>query len=182
MARAVETVRASRRRRGRRWPAVAIGIGGDAISDGIASKAAVGRWVTAGSVHGRAAGRHRCARNPKSFHIKGTLCDQTYDNRRGLYVSELLRTGPTAGKEDVDMGNHPPITPCRQTRAGELNGDQARVYNLVAQYFIVSVGNATVRGSTAVVFFIDELREKENFTIRGKQVSWWRSRIAVPVF
>ena len=64
-----------------------------------------------------------------------------------------------------------PITPCRHARAGELSGDMARVYDLVTRHFIASVSHDAVWRSTAVKLTIEELGEKGNFTIRGKQVS-----------
>ena len=62
-----------------------------------------------------------------------------------------------------------PITPCRHA-AGELTGDMARVYDLVTRHFIASVSQDAVWKSTTVCLSIDELQDKGNFTIRGKQV------------
>lgn len=64
-----------------------------------------------------------------------------------------------------------PITPCRRARAGELTGDTARVYDLVARHFVASVSDDAVWQSTTVRLSIDELGEKGSFTISGKQVS-----------
>lgn len=63
-----------------------------------------------------------------------------------------------------------PITPCRHARAGELSGDSARVYDLVARHFIASVSEDAVWKSTVICLSIEELGEKGNFTIRGKQM------------
>lgn len=63
-----------------------------------------------------------------------------------------------------------PITPCRHARAGELSGDMARVYDLVARHFIASVSDNAMWKSTTVNLSIEELGEKSNFTIRGKQL------------
>ena len=43
----------------------------------------------------------------------------------GVYFSELLMNGINLAKGGVDMGDHPPITPCRHA------GDMARVNDLV---------------------------------------------------
>jgi len=107
---------------------------------------------------------------PKSYDIIGTLQDQTHDSRWGQYVQDLLKTGINSAKGGVDMGDHPPITPCRHARAGELSGDMARVYDLVARHFIASVSHDAVWRSTTVRLAIEELGEKGNFTIRGKQL------------
>jgi len=70
------------------------------------------------------------------------------------------------------MGDHPPITPCRYARAGELSGDLARVYDLVTRHFIASVSHDAVWTSTTVHLEIDVLDDKGKFTIRGKQVRY----------
>lgn len=106
---------------------------------------------------------------PKSFDIVGTLRQQTSDNRWGAYVTRLLREGPNKSRGGVDMGDHPPITPCRSANAGELSGDMARVYDLVVRHFIASVSADAVWRSTRVDFAIEGLGEKGTFTVRGKQ-------------
>ena len=114
--------------------------------------------------------RTESTRYPSSFDIKGTLQSQTGDSRWGQYVTDLLKKGANMGKGGVDMGDHPPITPCRHARAGELSGDTARVYDLVARHFIASVSEDAVWKSTTVCLSIEELGDKGKFTIRGKQM------------
>jgi DNA topoisomerase IA len=103
--------------------------------------------------------------------MKTTREDQTSDYRWGSYVSELLRNGVNVARGGVDMGDHPPITPCRYARAGELSGDMARVFELVTRHFIGSVSNDAVWMSTIVHLSIEALSDKGKFTVRGKQVS-----------
>eukprot|EP00577_Skeletonema_sp_RCC1716_P004887 CAMPEP_0113381834 /NCGR_PEP_ID=MMETSP0013_2-20120614/5519_1 /TAXON_ID=2843 ORGANISM="Skeletonema costatum, Strain 1716" /NCGR_SAMPLE_ID=MMETSP0013_2 /ASSEMBLY_ACC=CAM_ASM_000158 /LENGTH=1160 /DNA_ID=CAMNT_0000264299 /DNA_START=12 /DNA_END=3495 /DNA_ORIENTATION=- /assembly_acc=CAM_ASM_000158 len=112
--------------------------------------------------------RTESTRYPKSFDIASTLQDQLQDNRWGSYVRDLLRDGVNVAKGGVDMGDHPPITPCRHARAGELTGDMARVYDLVTRHFIASVSHDAKWRSTTVKISIEELGEKGDFTIRGK--------------
>jgi DNA topoisomerase-3 len=112
--------------------------------------------------------RTESTRYPKSFDIAGTLQDQLHDNRWGFYVRDLLNDGFNVAKGGVDAGDHPPITPCRHARAGELSGDMARVYDLVARHFIASVSHDAKWRSTTVKISIEELDEKGTFTIRGK--------------
>ncbi len=114
--------------------------------------------------------RTESTKYPKSFDIAGSLQDQLHDNRWGSYVSDLIKSGVNVAKGGVDMGDHPPITPCRHARAGELSGDMARVYDLVARHFIASVSHDAKWRSTTVKLSIEELGEKGNFTIRGKQL------------
>ncbi len=107
---------------------------------------------------------------PKSFDIAGTLQQQTNDNRWGNYCSELLRQGHTKSRGGVDAGDHPPITPCRSARAGELSGDMARVYDLVVRHFIASVSHDAVWRSTRVDFEIEALGDQGKFSVGGKEV------------
>jgi DNA topoisomerase-3 len=107
---------------------------------------------------------------PKSFDIKGTLEQQASDARWGGYVRELLVQGPTKARGGVDMGDHPPITPCRATGVHELSGDMGRIYELVVRHFIASVSHDAVWQSTKIGFDIDELSPKGRFFLSGKQL------------
>ena len=108
---------------------------------------------------------------PKSFDIVGTLRQQVEDNRWGTYVRELLQSdhNPTP-RGGVDMGDHPPITPCRPARSNELSGDMARVFELVVRHFIASVSPDAVWRSTRVTFGIESLGEKGEFVVSGKEL------------
>jgi DNA topoisomerase-3 len=107
---------------------------------------------------------------PKSFDIRGTLQSQSYDSRWGTYVTELLKDGKMKSKGGVDMGDHPPITPCRAAGVHELSGDMQRVYELVTRHFIASVSHDAVWKSTKISIRVDSLQDKGNFSVRGKQM------------
>jgi len=107
---------------------------------------------------------------PKSFDINGALQAQATDSRWGSYVRELLQDGPIQSKRGVDMGDHPPITPCRGAHPGELSGDMARVYDLVVRHFIATVSRDADWCSTKVELEVKALEEHGKFTIRGKQL------------
>lgn len=107
---------------------------------------------------------------PNSFDIRGTLEQQSSDGRWGKYVRNLLSEGVNKSKGGIDMGDHPPITPCRAAGAHELSGDMARVYDLVVRHFIASVSPDAVWQSTAISFEVDVLGEKGKFSLRGKEV------------
>jgi DNA topoisomerase-3 len=107
---------------------------------------------------------------PKSFDIVGTLQSQASDNRWGSYVRDLLRDGHNRSKGGVDMGDHPPITPCRSAGPNELSGDMARVYDLVVRHFIASISHDAVWRSTRVDFELDVLGDQGKFSISGKEV------------
>jgi DNA topoisomerase-3 len=107
---------------------------------------------------------------PKSFDIRGALQIQASDSRWGSYVSDLLKTGNCKPKGGVDMGDHPPITPCKAAAPHELSGDMSRVYELVTRHFIASVSQDASWNNTKVSIDVDILGDKGNFTIRGKQL------------
>ena len=109
---------------------------------------------------------------PKSFDVHGALKQQCGDNRWGTYVHNLLsHEGPNKSKGGVDMGDHPPIIPCRSAGPGELSGDMARVYDLVTRHFIASVSHDAVWQATKVTVDVDALGNQGQFTIQGKVVS-----------
>lgn len=107
---------------------------------------------------------------PQSFDITGTLRQQSTDSRWASYVRNLLVEGVNKSRGGVDMGDHPPITPCRPAREGELSGDMARVYELVVRHFIASVSKDAIWRSTRVDFRVESLGEKGSFTLRGKEL------------
>lgn len=108
---------------------------------------------------------------PKSFDIKGTLEQQAGDSRWGSYVRGLLAQGNNKSRGGVDMGDHPPITPCRSAGPHELSGDMGRIYELVVRHFIASVSEDAVWRSTKIGFEIESLGPKGKFFLSGKQVS-----------
>ena len=98
------------------------------------------------------------------------LQQQVSDARWGTYVRELLAQGANKARGGVDMGDHPPITPVRSARDGELNGDMERVYELVVRHCIASVSKDAVWRSTRVDFNVESMKEKGRFTLRGKEL------------
>ena len=100
---------------------------------------------------------------PKSFDIHGMLQQQTSDARWGNYVKQLLATGDGGNikaRGGVDVGDHPPITPCKSARdggGGELMGDMGRVYEFVVRHCIASVSPDAVWKSTKVQFLVPNL-------------------------
>lgn len=108
---------------------------------------------------------------PESFDIKATLQQQATDNRWGSYVRALLQTGFNKSRGGMDMGDHPPITPCRSANPAELSGDMARIYELVVRHFIASVSEDAVWRSTKVSFEVAALGDKGKFFLSAKKVS-----------
>lgn len=110
---------------------------------------------------------------PKSFDVIGTLRQESNDKRWGKYVQTLLSSkegGVTKSRGGVDMGDHPPITPCKEFCYNELSGDMARVYDLVVRYFIASVSQDAVWRCTKVDLMIDVLKKKGRFVLNGREL------------
>jgi DNA topoisomerase-3 len=109
---------------------------------------------------------------PKSFDIKGTLQQQTGDSRWGAYVRKLLASEHSlTPRGGTDMGDHPPITPCRAAGPHELSGDTGRIYEFVVRHFIASVSEDAVWRSTKISFEVEALGNKGKFFLSGKEVS-----------
>eukprot|EP01043_Picozoa_sp_COSAG02_P057771 COSAG02_NODE_7071_length_3200_cov_1.462109_5_plen_94_part_01 len=48
---------------------------------------------------------------------------------------KLLRTGHTKPRGGVDMGDHPPITPCRAMSPHEGGGNSGRIFEMIVRHF-----------------------------------------------
>lgn len=108
---------------------------------------------------------------PESFDIRGALQLQAPDSRWGAYVNGLLRSNPNPqAQRGVDMGDHPPITPCRAAAPHEITGDMSRVYELVTRHFIASVSKDALWNNTSVTVDVGALGQKGTFTLRGKEI------------
>lgn len=102
--------------------------------------------------------------------MNSALRTQSNDRHWGSYVRDLLKDGGAKKpKGGIDMGDHPPITPCRASD-GYLSGDMARVYDLVTRHFIASVSHDAVWQSTRVELALEELGEKGTFSIAAKEM------------
>ena len=80
-----------------------------------------------------------------------THYDKSFDLKRALapfsdssspwheYVTGLLNKGINVPKTGVDAGDHPPITPTRLAREGELGYDEWKLYDFISSNFIASI-------------------------------------------
>ena len=103
---------------------------------------------------------------PASFDIAGTLEAQRAHRSWGGYVAALLAKGVNRAKHGVDMGDHPPITPVRVPRPGDLSGAMERLYNVVARTFIASVSYDATFLTTTARFSCGG----EHFSLSGKKL------------
>jgi DNA topoisomerase-3 len=103
---------------------------------------------------------------PASFDIVGTLEAQRAHCSWGGYVAALLAKGVNRAKHGVDMGDHPPITPVRVPRPGDLSGAMERLYNVVARTFIASVSYDATFLTTTARFSCGG----EHFSLSGKKL------------
>ena len=113
--------------------------------------------------------RTESTKYPSSFDVYGALREQSSENQWSSYVRNLLAEDIKKPKGGIDMGDHPPITPCRAA-SGYLSGDMARVYDLVTRHFIASVSHDAVWKSTTVELQLEALGDNGAFKISGKQI------------
>ena len=98
--------------------------------------------------------------DPPSFDIADALRTQKHDNRWGQYVQQLLRAGHTKPRGGVDMGDHPPITPCCAMAAHEAGGNSGRVFELIVRHFVATVSPDAVWLSTRVKLIVEPAGEQ----------------------
>ena len=103
---------------------------------------------------------------PPSLDVGELLRQQTRSPVWGDFASSLLPNNWTRPKSGVDMGDHPPITPCRYASSSELYGEQGRLYDLVVKHFIASVSPDAVYLQTKV----EAAAGLETFVVRGRQL------------
>ena len=103
---------------------------------------------------------------PPSFDITDALRTQQSDSRWGSHVQALLRNGHAKPRGGVDVGDHPPITPCRAAVPGEHSGDAARIFELVVRHVLASVSPDAVWESTRVSLVVEPANEA--FSASGK--------------
>ncbi|PIK48568.1 hypothetical protein BSL78_14556 [Apostichopus japonicus] len=81
-------------------------------------------------------------------------------------VRDLLSEGINKPRKGSDEGDHPPITPMRPAREGELTGEAWRIYEYIAKHFIATISDDCRYLQTTVKFIING----EHFSITGKKL------------
>ena len=101
---------------------------------------------------------------PEKFDLRGTLQQLQGGPAWGATVRELLHTGLNKPRKGHDAGDHPPITPMRLAREGELSGDAWRLYDYIARHFIATLSPDCKYLQTKILFTAGE----EAFSFSGK--------------
>lgn len=87
----------------------------------------------------------------------------------GQNVRDLIREGINRPKGGVDVGDHPPITPCRMVTSDELHDRDAwRVYDYIMRHFLGSLSGDLKYKQTTITFMIG----KEMFRKKGAVVTY----------
>ncbi|CAL8071286.1 unnamed protein product [Calicophoron daubneyi] len=85
---------------------------------------------------------------PKDLDFAGLVRAQTQDNRWAAFAARVLEQGPNPRNGKSTDKAHPPIHPLK---AGSgLQGDEARIYELVARHFLACL-SADAQGAETVV-------------------------------
>lgn len=105
---------------------------------------------------------------PKMFDFNSLVQMFTSSPEIGDSVRELISTGLNKPKGGVDVGDHPPITPCRMARQTELHDrDSWRLYDYIVRHFFGSISYDLKYKQTTITFMIG----KEAFTKTGAVVT-----------
>lgn len=105
---------------------------------------------------------------PKSFDFYSLINMFSSHPDVGRDVHELLRTGINQPKGGIDVGDHPPITPCRSATSQEIpDRDGWRVYDYVMRHFLGSICGDLKYKQTTITFTIG----REIFTKTGAVVT-----------
>lgn len=106
---------------------------------------------------------------PKNFDFHSLVSMYRSHPDVGRDVEELLREGINRPKSGVDVGDHPPITPCRSATSSEIfDRDSWRIYDYVMRHFLGSISGDLKYKQTTITFMIG----KEVFTKTGAVVTY----------
>jgi DNA topoisomerase-3 len=100
----------------------------------------------------------------ENFDFKEILKQHTSHSDWGEYAQKLLTKGHHKPKKGADAGDHPPITPVRAARRGELSDREWRVYSYITRSFLGCLSRDAVYDAVAVMFETGS----EQFTLKGK--------------
>jgi len=101
-----------------------------------------------------------------NFNFKEVLVSLKEHDDYGAYASGLLKNGYQKPRAGVDAGDHPPITPVRAARAGELRGAEERIYEYITTNFLACISkDATYQGVRCELLIGDE-----KFKMKGQNV------------
>lgn len=99
--------------------------------------------------------RTESTRYPDSMDMHEALQEHAHNFVWGDYVRDVMLTAPLKRpKGGVDAGDHPPITPMRSATPRELDGNEWRVYELIARNFLGSLSQHCRYTKTSAVYGI----------------------------
>eukprot|EP00929_Paragymnodinium_shiwhaense_P013359 TRINITY_DN121220_c0_g1_i1.p1 TRINITY_DN121220_c0_g1~~TRINITY_DN121220_c0_g1_i1.p1 ORF type:complete len:858 (+),score=186.81 TRINITY_DN121220_c0_g1_i1:105-2678(+) len=102
---------------------------------------------------------------PGAFDLRGTVAQFTNSPSYGGYASEIMSRGLNKARDGVDMGDHPPITPCRSGTESQI-GDGWRLYDMVTRHFLATISGDCKFMRTKISIDLNG----EEFALKGRKV------------
>jgi len=102
---------------------------------------------------------------PANFDLRAAVHAQSGHPHWGQYAGELLQKGLARGRDGVDMGDHPPITPVKAGTEAQI-GEGWRLYDMVTRHFLATVSGDCKFMRTKVRFEVNG----EEFSLSGRKV------------
>lgn len=102
---------------------------------------------------------------PNNFDLRATIGAQSNHPHWGQYAQGLLANGFQKGRDGVDMGDHPPITPVRAGTESSV-GEGWRLFDMVTRHFLATVSGDCKFMRTKIKFDIGG----EEFALTGRKV------------
>lgn len=98
-----------------------------------------------------------------NFNFKEVLAALKEHHELGEYAGNLLKNGYEKPRKGVDAGDHPPITPVRAARPGELGDRERKVYEYITRNFLACISTDANYSGIRTELLIGE----EKFKIKG---------------
>jgi len=76
----------------------------------------------------------------------------------------MLRSGFNKPRKGVDAGDHPPITPVKSARAGELSGPELTIYEYITANFLACISHDATYDCLRTEFMLGQ----EKFKLKGQ--------------
>lgn len=97
-----------------------------------------------------------------SFDLRGVISNFVGHSLYGDVAAALLRDKFKKPHKGMDVGDHPPITPCRAVAQTSLRGDEWLLYDIVVRHFLATVSPDATYEKVKVTFqFNEEIFEAE---------------------
>lgn len=99
-----------------------------------------------------------------NFNFKEVLTALKEHEDYGTYAQNLLKKGFNKPRKGVDAGDHPPITPVKAARAGQLRDRDLKIYEYITANFLACISEDATYEALRCELLIGE----EKFKLKGQ--------------